>query len=346
MILKTLRVCAWNINGFNSRTIGIKLVDRGFLRVLRDIDIVCLTETHMHRGNLNYLNIPGFQILGYKNREKNKKSNTAPGGIAIFVRENVLRFCTIIKTDNENTIWTKLKKGLTGATKDIFLATSYLSPAQEKSNSNTKISQLCEEISRFQDKGHVIINGDLNAWTGNINDTIPPDKSDENFHIINNDIPPNRNSMHKNVNKRGLELLDMCKSLGLYILNGRKIGDPFGAFTSFQANGNSVVDYLITSDSLADEVVKLKIGDFVPWLSDHCPLLYELEITGNALEPNQKQLLKPVPKQYRWSEEGTTKFLKVLQNNENKAKLRDALSMDYTDPSKRATAVKSRTTYF
>ena len=121
-----------------------------------------------------------------------------------------------------------------------------------------------------------------------MSDTIQPDKSDENFHIVNNDTPPNRNSMHKSVNKRGLELLDMCKSLGLYILNGRKIGDPFGAFTSFQTNGNSVVDYLITSDALADEIIKLKIGEFIPWLSDHCPLLYELEITGNAPEKKTK----------------------------------------------------------
>ena len=104
MLLKTLRVCAWNINGFNSKTVGIKLVDQGFLRVLRDIDIVSLTETHMHHETLNYLNIPGFQLLGYKNCKKNARSNTAPGGIAIFVKENVLRFCTIIKTDNENTI--------------------------------------------------------------------------------------------------------------------------------------------------------------------------------------------------------------------------------------------------
>ena len=48
---------------------------------------------------------------------------------------------------------------------------------------------------------------------------------------------------------RGKELLEMCKSLGLLILNGRKVGDLFGKYTSFQWNGSSVVDYVLASNS-------------------------------------------------------------------------------------------------
>ena len=74
MLSKRLRICAWNINGYNSRIIGIKLLDKEFLRVLRDVDLVCLTETHMHTEILEHLNIPGFQLLGYKNYEKKCES--------------------------------------------------------------------------------------------------------------------------------------------------------------------------------------------------------------------------------------------------------------------------------
>ena len=80
--------------------------------MLSDVDVMCITETHMHSEKLEQLNIVGFQLLGYRNCKKNLKSNTAPGGIAIFVKENIFKLFTIKKTDNENVIWTKLKKEL------------------------------------------------------------------------------------------------------------------------------------------------------------------------------------------------------------------------------------------
>ena len=334
MLRKKLRVCAWNINGYNSKIIGIKLLDQDFRRVLRDVDLVCLTETHMHQQILHHLNIPGFQLLDYKNRKKNLKSNTAPGGIAIFAKENVIRLFTTIKTGNEDIIWTKLKKQLTGSSKDIFIATCYLSPAQEKSHAISKISKLRDEIVLFQSKGHVIVNGDLNAWTGDVSDTIQPDKYDNNFHIVNNDAPPNRNSKHKAVNKRGKELLDMCKSLELYILNGRKVGDSFGEFTSFQAKGHSVVDYVITPGSLANEITTLTVGDFIPWISDHCPILYDMEISEGFDKSDSRDPPNPVPKQYVWSERGTETFLEELKKPINTEKLQNVSTLDHSNPSK------------
>ena len=225
MLTKKLKICTWNINGYYSRSIGIKLLDQGFRKILRDVDLVCLTETHIHSETIEHLNIPGFQLLGYKNCKKNLKSNTAPGGIAIFSKENVAKLFTVMKTENEDIIWTKLKKELTGTSEDIFIATCYLSPAREKITTNTKIFKLREETIPFQSKGHVIINGDLNASTGIASDTIQADKYDDNFHIANNEKKTKRNSKHKATNKRGIELLDMCKSLELNILNGRTVGE-------------------------------------------------------------------------------------------------------------------------
>ena len=44
------------------------------------------------------------------------------------------------------------------------------------------------------------------------------------------------------------ELLDMCISSQLRILNGRTFGDSTGKFTSYQYNGNSVIDYCLISE--------------------------------------------------------------------------------------------------
>ena len=95
-------------------------------------------------------------------------------------------------------------------------------PGNENS---TKISALMEEVINFQKKGRVVISGDFNAKTGNLDDTIPPDRLQYRFKT------------------RGKEILEMCKSLELYIITGRKSGDPFGKCTCFQWDGNNAVNY-------------------------------------------------------------------------------------------------------
>ena len=172
-----MKICAWNINGHNSRTIGKKFLDHDFLNTIADIDLLCLTETHIHCGTLEHLSVPGFQLLGYKNSKKNKKSNTAPGGIAIFSKDNVKNLFTILNRDNDDVVWLKLKKKELGISQDILLVTCYLSPSPEKNSS--RISNLSDDVMHFSPKGHVIIHGDLNAWTGIEEDSAQIDKYDE-----------------------------------------------------------------------------------------------------------------------------------------------------------------------
>ena len=95
MINQKLKFCSWNIEGFKSRKIGIKLQYADFTELLHDIDFVALTETHIHSEILEDLQIPGFQLLAFKNRVKNKKSGLAPGGIAVFVREHLAKLFSV-----------------------------------------------------------------------------------------------------------------------------------------------------------------------------------------------------------------------------------------------------------
>ena len=109
---------------------------------------------------------------------------------------------------------------------------------------------LFEEIIKFQKKGKVIVQGDFNARTNVINDIVTADKYDTSF--IENPVidMPTRNSEDKDLDHRGKELIELCKSLGLVVLNGRKIGDLFGKYTSLQWNGSSVVDYVLVDQSI------------------------------------------------------------------------------------------------
>ena len=55
-------------------------------------------------------------------------------------------------------------------------------------------------------------------------------------------------------------------------------GDRFGKYTSFQYNGNSVVDYGIVSDCLVDNVLYFHVHDHIPHLSDHAKLSMKLSV--------------------------------------------------------------------
>ena len=79
---------------------------------------------------------------------------------------------------------------------------------------------------QFQQKGEVILSGDFNAHTNNLEDFILPGKHEKERK--------GRNSQNKGFDKRGKEILELRKNFELSILNGRKNGDLFGHYTSFQ----------------------------------------------------------------------------------------------------------------
>ena len=123
----------------------------------------------------------------------------------------------------------------------------------------------------------------------------------------------------------------MCKSLDINIINGRKTGDPFGEYTCIKYNGNSVVDYVIASPNVYEKISLFKVGDFLPWLSDHRPLYYTFEIHKGCT--NKKECTKSkAPRHYVWSEESKTKYLDLLSTAEFTGKWEKYDEIDHSDP--------------
>ena len=143
------------------------------------------------------------------------------------------------------------------------------------------LTALNDEISFFSKKGPILLQGDFNCRIGLEKDFVEFDKSDLELGIENFDNQNKRNSEDKTVNSRGKELLDVCKLNDILILNGRKTGDIFGAFTSHNWNGSSVVDYSIASNSLLETIGEFSVGNYIPWLSDHCLINTKLDF-GNS----------------------------------------------------------------
>ena len=310
-----IRISAWNINGFRSKIVGDKLSDKSFLKEIENDHIIALVETHNIDKN-DTLSIPGYQRIKVKNRPKTNSSPKNSGGLAYFARPSITKYIIPINNTNRDTIWIQIKKEILDKEHDIYVGTAYLSPHKNNNESSKKILELFEEIMHFQKKGKVIIQGDFNARTNVISDTVPADRYDTSF--IENpsaDIPPRNSEDNAPADHRGKELIELCKSLGLVMLNGRKTGDLFGKYTSLQWNGSSVVDYVFVDKHVFASIGFFKVGNFIPWLSDHCAtryLLHSSMINHSKSDDQEGEVLDSI----YWDADSPEKFLGLLRAHE------------------------------
>ena len=313
-----IQISSWNIRGFKSKIVNNKLSDASFLQEIQNDDIVSLVETHSVDNNLS---IPGFKRVDIKNRSST--SIKGSGGLACFAKEKLVneKLVIPIKTDNDDSLWIKLKKYIFDKKRDVYIGTAYLTPYRNNNDNSKNFLALFEEILSFQEKGEVIVQGDFNARTNVDDDTIAIDKHDDNELMIpTENLSQNVHGRNSEDNvpsdHRGKELLEMCKSLGLLILNGRKVGDLFGKYTSFQWNGSSVVDYVLASNSVFSSISYFKVGRYIPWLSDHCALRYSLD---SCLKYEDKLETKDTGiklEKLFWNEDSPEKFTSILEMHE------------------------------
>ena len=145
-------------------------------------------------------------------------------------------------------------------------------------------------IGRYGSKGHVFVIGDLNSRTGMEPDFITFDGLHDGLHCLSDgfiayevDQPiPKRKSEDDQLNNFGRNLIQLCKSTGLKIINGRTSGDREGKLTFCNTNGTSVIDYVLTDKLSMPMVESFEVGCFNEF-SDHAPICMSLNSikTGN-----------------------------------------------------------------
>ena len=122
---------------------------------------------------------------------------------------------------------------------------------------HTVIGELEEEMFLLSQKGDIIVKGDYNARTNDIQETVLED--DNTFLNVPEDYENDEQCVRRSqdsgtVNARGRNLLETCTALNLRIFNGRIVGDLEGKKTCFHYNGSSAVDYVIGSKSMLRNV--------------------------------------------------------------------------------------------
>ena len=123
----------------------------------------------------------------------------------------------------------------------------YIPPAESPHFKDQTFAALEGEINHFQTQGNILLVGDMNARIAEELDTTKT-KGDKYISNKTNtclSLPP-RNNYDKMTNKHGKGLLQLCRALSLYIVNGRIRGDSFGRYIYSSSLGSSTVDYAIT----------------------------------------------------------------------------------------------------
>jgi len=152
-------------------------------------------------------------------------------------------------------------------------------------------------------KGKIFLTGDFNSRVADTSDFVLNDENIENVkhilpHTYISDFHFSRKSQDKIINAQGRDLLDLCVSARLRILNGRFIGDILGNITCLNTNGCSVVDYSIVSQSLLSSVKYFEIKQ-PSYFSDHNQLVTHLKCDGKI--PMINSNCKELDFEFKWS---------------------------------------------
>lgn len=206
-----------------------------------------MSETHI--GYDTNINIEGFLYYHFC---REKSNNRFFGELGILIKKNIRKGIALLQNYSSEFQWMKLRKEYFNLKNGIFLCLAYISPNSSKFNNKTDYSTLglIERyiVEKYGNQGDIIIAGDLNARIGNERYFILVDGTP---HILI-DIDSYRvdataadwSSYDKVVDTRGKDILELCISNQLRVLNGRTFGDSTGKYTSFNYAGCSVVDFL------------------------------------------------------------------------------------------------------
>jgi len=331
-IQSSLRIGAWNVDSLHTRIDGTrtcKFEHHDFVDLFKDLDIFCLSETHCN--STDNIDVEGFHIV-QNLRPKTVKAKRSFGGLAVGVRHSLLKGVTFLKHSHTEFMWLKLSRTFFGFDHDIYICSLYISPSNSSfSHERDDIFSLIEnDLAKFSSLGKCLLMGDFNARTCQEADYIVNDSSDFlDLGYYSSDVPLPRSSMDThNVDKYGKNLLDLCKSSGLHILNGRFLGDLQGNFTCFNHVGNpSVIDYMLCHPTLFDNVKYFQVHGLTPF-SIHCMVTCTIDMinfTSTGVDDIIDMCVHDLPDQFIWNSQSEVLWEGALSQDSIKVQMQNLM---------------------
>ena len=228
---KHINVGYWNVHGLVEKvnnTAFNKLSDIDFVRVLKRMDLFCLSETHVGPD----LNIALDNYYVYKSCRKISANNRFFGGFCIFISNFIRKGIKVIRNNHQDIVWLKLRNNFFKLNKDLYICFTYISPSNSSYYRNNDFDSesvfylIKQDCAEFMVIGNVMIMADFNAHVPpNSLDFIVNDDFDNPVPLPSDiycpDIPLTRNTMEfRKLNPNGESLIDLCKSVSVRIVNG------------------------------------------------------------------------------------------------------------------------------
>ena len=178
---------------------------------------------------------------------------------------------------------------------DLFIGIVYIPPenSSREKKINTDHFQALKDIIKQINSERIILLGDFNARTNNLDDVLKGDKNEENLDHFDffSKIQTNRCNQDQSKNKYGHLLTEFCIATRSYITNGRTMGDLQGKYTCHELKGSSTVDYAVVNETLTNTIQSFQVLDPNTG-SDHSAILLNLSIQSipNPAKNNDKKL--------------------------------------------------------
>ena len=297
------------IGAFNCHGLKEKVDYPDFLKLAQKMDILGVSETWLNDSDS--IKLPGFQYYPI-----NRKVSKGPqkGGVGIFIKNEIRKHVKLCEElSNENFFCCKIKHDFLGYNEDMYICLVYIPPESSTREKRINIDHFktLKSITAKIKSNNVVLVGDFNSRTKNIDDTLIPDKHDDmvipDFY---SKIQTTRSNKDPYQNKYGKKLVEQCIATGSYIANGRTLGDFQGSLTCHENSGSSTVDYAVISGNMQKYVKYFKVLD-TSIGSDHLPIILELNIKSS---PTQK-ITTPIPKAFQWNEINKQIFLQRMKSD-------------------------------
>ena len=274
-----------NVGGLKS-----KMNYDDFMETIKIYDIVCIVEAKIDKNDLESLT-EEFENFDIHSNILEQYSQHPRAGILILTKKHLKNFITLFTPKSNLVLFLKIDGKILNSNVDLICGSVYIPPYDSKYYLPEDFQTLQEEILEIQCKHDcdMILCGDFNAKTLTKPDYIPLEKCDETLIAdFYEDIDYRRYNQDIHLpDSHGVNLLNMCKTTDLLIVNGRAGGDrKVGKFTT---QNDTVIDYFLVSPTLFNEISEFEVLDFNEIISDvHCAIVTSLRCISQELQDIEK----------------------------------------------------------
>ena len=132
----TMRFGIWNIKGLISKKEN-KLENAEFLSAIENMDIFMLSETWLYPDD--QLSLPGYTIWNSARQELHKNAKRSSGGLALFIRNELVDMVTIVKEYEDKYTWISFSNTVENNNIEWFIAFVYIIPENSSRESGYEL---------------------------------------------------------------------------------------------------------------------------------------------------------------------------------------------------------------